>query len=214
MTVEETRRTDTRQVLIEAATEVFLKRGFSRATTREIAQTAGLAEGTIYRHFDDKYALFHEVVLARSGDTIEELARFPGRAGQGTVHDNLGDLLQLISRMAEHATSLMASMWADPEMARRFDAYVRERAPKGLEAGPLGLVAAYIRAEQALGRIRGDVTAEEAAAVVASVPFVSAMDRALSELLPRPGELPAPGRAAVDILAQGLVPQTGVPAGL
>jgi AcrR family transcriptional regulator len=212
MTADKDRKPDTRQLLIDAATEVFLKRGFSRATTKEIAKTAGLAEGTIYRHFDDKYALFHEVFLARSGETIEELARFPERAGKGTVRDNLDDLLRLIGSMAEHATSLTASMWADPEVAKSFEAYVRERAPGGLEAGPIGIVAAYIRAEQELGRIRSDVTAADAAAVVASVPFASAMDRALSDRLPTPGNFPAPGRAAVDILAQGLMPKTGLTA--
>ncbi len=156
---DESRKTDTRQVLIDAATEVFLKRGFSRATTKEIAQTAGLAEGTIYRHFDDKYALFHEVFLARSGETIEGLARFPERAGQRHRARQPGRSPAADRRMAEHATSLMASMWADPEVAERFEAYVKERAPKGLEAGPVGIVAAYIRAEQELGRIRGDVAA-------------------------------------------------------
>jgi AcrR family transcriptional regulator len=212
MPTEDTSKTDTRQVLIDAATEVFLKRGFSRATTKEIAQTAGLAEGTIYRHFDDKYALFHEVFLARSGETVEELARFSERAGQGTVRDNLDHLLRLIGRMAEHATSLMASMWADPEVAKRFEAYVRERAPRGLEAGPVGIVAAYIRAEQELGRIRGDVAADEAAAVVAALPFASAIDRALRDRLPTPGDFSAPRHVAVDILAQGLAPAAGASA--
>jgi AcrR family transcriptional regulator len=212
MSAAGSQKTDTRQVLIDAATEVFVKRGFARATTKEIAQTAGLAEGTIYRHFDDKYALFHEVFLARSGETVEELARFPERAGQGSVRDNLDDLLRLISSMAEHAASLMASMWADPEVARRFNIYVQERAPEGFEAGPVGIVAAYIRAEQELGRIRGDVTAADAAAVVASVPFASAMDRALRDHLPTPGDFSAPRRAAVDILAQGLAPSTDVSA--
>lgn len=209
MTADADRKPDTRQLLIDAATEVFIKRGFARATTKEIAHTAGLAEGTIYRHFDDKYALFHEVFLARSGETIEELARFPERAGQGTVRDNLEDLLRLVGSMAEHATSLMASMWADPEVAKSFEAYIKKRAPKGLEAGPVGIVAAYIRAEQERGRIRNDVAAEAAAAIVASVPFASAMDRALSDHLPAPGDFPAPGRVAADILAQGLAPRTG-----
>jgi AcrR family transcriptional regulator len=216
MPTEDTSKTDTRQVLIDAATEVFLKRGFSRATTKEIAQTAGLAEGTIYRHFDDKYALFHEVFLARSGETVEELARFSERAGQGTVRDNLDHLLRLIGRMAEHATSLMASMWADPEVAKRFEAYVRERAPRGLEAGPVGIVAAYIRAEQELGRIRRDVDATEAAAVVVSVPFAAGMERALSTHpvatgeFPVPDDFPIPAAGALDILARGLAPDPEV----
>ncbi|HZL81155.1 MAG TPA: helix-turn-helix domain-containing protein [Demequina sp.] len=212
MTADEARKTATRQALIDAAAQVFLERGFARATTREIARAAGVAEGTIYRHFDDKYALFHEVFLSRAGDTVEELARFPHRAGQSSVRDNLGQLLELIGRMVEHTTSLMASMWADPDVARRFEAYVRERAPKGLEAGPVAIVAAYLRAEQELGRIRDDVDAAEAAAVVASVPFANGMERALRERFPSPGDFPAPGRAALDILVQGLGPTMGVSA--
>ena len=92
-----------------------------------------MAEGTIYRHFDDKYALFHEIFLALAGDIVAELARFPERAGQGTVRDNLEHLLGPVGRLVEHTASLMASMWADPEVARSFAAYVQERAPEGLE---------------------------------------------------------------------------------
>ena len=202
-------KAETRQILIDAAAEVFLKRGFARATTKDIAQTAGLAEGTIYRHFEDKHALFHEVFLARVGETAEELGRFPERAGQGTVHDNLDDLLVLVGRMVEHASSLMASLWADPEVAASFEAYVREHAPKGLQGGPVAIVAAYVRAEQDLGRIRGDVDPAEAASVIASVPFASGLERALRARFPTPGEFPPAGRAAVEILAQGLLPPAG-----
>jgi len=144
------------------------KRGFARATTKEIAQTAGLAEGTIYRHFADKYALFHEIFLSLAGDIMAELARFPERAGQGTVRDNLEHLLGLVGPLVDHTASLMASMSADPEVARSFAVYVQQRAPDGLTFGPVAIVAEYIRAEQKLGRIRNDVDASEAAAVVAS----------------------------------------------
>jgi AcrR family transcriptional regulator len=203
-------KTDTRQVLIDAATEVFLKRGFARATTKEIAQTAGLAEGTIYRHFADKYALFHEVFLSLAGDILAELTGFPARAGRGTVRGNLEHLLQLIGRLVETTTSLMASMWADPEVARSFAAYVQERAPGGLEEGPVAIVAAYIRAEQRLGRVRHDVDAVEAAAVVVSIPFAASMERALSEFVPKLAEFPAPATGALDILARGLAPLAAV----
>ncbi len=56
----------TRQALMDAALAVFVERGFARATTREIARRAGLSEGTMYRHFTDKYELFHQVFLALS----------------------------------------------------------------------------------------------------------------------------------------------------
>jgi AcrR family transcriptional regulator len=178
---EPPRKTGTRQALIDAALEVFLRHGFARATTREIAQTAGVAEGTIYRHFADKYALFHEVFLSLTVEVVAELQRFRERAGTDTVRDNLEALFALVGGIQEQLSSLMASMWADPELARNIGARAREMAPEGfVPPSPVAMVAEYIRAEQQLGRIRGDVDATEAAAVVVSVPFAAGMDRALS----------------------------------
>ena len=37
-----------RTQILDAATSVFATRGFSRATIRDIARAAGLADGTIY----------------------------------------------------------------------------------------------------------------------------------------------------------------------
>ena len=74
------------------------------------------------------------------------------------------------------------------------------------------MVAEYIRAEQELGRIRSDVDATEAAAVVVSVPFAAGMERALSQHpsatgeFPAPDDFPIPAASALDILARGLAP--------
>lgn len=213
MTASAPRKTDTRQALIDAALEVFLRHGFARATTREIAQTAGVAEGTIYRHFADKHVLFSEVFRSLIADIADELRRLPERAGQDTVSDHLEYLFSLVGRMQEQLSSLMASMWADPELARKIGAHIREHAREGFEPpAPVAMVAEYIRAEQALGRIRGDVDATEAAAVVLSVPFASGMERALRTHMPAPGDFPAPGHfpvpaaGALDILVRGLAP--------
>jgi AcrR family transcriptional regulator len=216
MGAEPPRRSDTRQTLIDAALEVFLRHGFARATTREIAQTAGVAEGTIYRHFTDKYALFHEVFLSLTGEILAELQRFVERAGTDTVRDNLRTLFTLVGGVQERLSSLMASMWADPELAGHIGARARELAPEGLvPPSPVALVAEYIRAEQELGRIRRDVDATEAAAVVVSVPFAAGMERALSTHpaatgeFPAPDSFPTPAAGALDILARGLAPDAG-----
>jgi TetR/AcrR family transcriptional regulator, repressor of fatR-cypB operon len=47
----------TRQKLLRAALELFTTVGFRATTTPEIAARAGVAEGTIYRHFSGKEAL-------------------------------------------------------------------------------------------------------------------------------------------------------------
>ena len=131
MGTEPPRKTDTRQALIDAALAVFLQHGFARATTREIAQTAGVAEGTIYRHFADKYSLFHEVFLSLTVEVVAELQRFRERAGKGTVRNNLDVLFALVGSIQEQLSSLMASMWADPELAENIGARAREMAPEG-----------------------------------------------------------------------------------
>jgi AcrR family transcriptional regulator len=43
-----------RDAVCEAALELFAEKGIEATTTREIAERAGAAEGTLYRHFDGK----------------------------------------------------------------------------------------------------------------------------------------------------------------
>jgi AcrR family transcriptional regulator len=50
----------TRERLIAAALELFMRSGFLRTTTPMLAERAGVAEGTIYRHFKSKEALLNE----------------------------------------------------------------------------------------------------------------------------------------------------------
>jgi AcrR family transcriptional regulator len=57
----ERRRQQTRDVLVEAATEVFARRGYEGAALEEIAETAGFTRGAIYKHFAGKQELFEAV---------------------------------------------------------------------------------------------------------------------------------------------------------
>lgn len=43
--------------ILDAAATVFAQRGFHRATIRDVAKAAGVADGTIYTYFDNKTAL-------------------------------------------------------------------------------------------------------------------------------------------------------------
>jgi AcrR family transcriptional regulator len=51
-----------RAQILDAAAQVFAEKGFHRATTKEIAQTAGVSEGTIYNYFDSKDALLIDMM--------------------------------------------------------------------------------------------------------------------------------------------------------
>jgi AcrR family transcriptional regulator len=54
----------TRQKLLRAALELYTNAGYHGTTTPEIAARAGVAEGTIYRHFQGKEDLLNEVYRA------------------------------------------------------------------------------------------------------------------------------------------------------
>jgi AcrR family transcriptional regulator len=51
-----------RQAIVTAALEEFCVRGFAATRLDDVAARAGVAKGTIYLHFDDKEALFREIV--------------------------------------------------------------------------------------------------------------------------------------------------------
>jgi AcrR family transcriptional regulator len=52
-----------RQLLLQAAHDVFSEHGYARATTKEIAERAGVVEALLFRNFGSKAALFNEVVF-------------------------------------------------------------------------------------------------------------------------------------------------------
>lgn len=54
--------TDRRQQLLEAALEVFARKGFEGTTTKEVAAAAGVTEAIIFRHFPTKQALYTAVL--------------------------------------------------------------------------------------------------------------------------------------------------------
>ncbi|MDZ8133928.1 MAG: TetR/AcrR family transcriptional regulator [Nostoc sp. DedQUE04] len=51
----------TRTRILQAAQRLFASQGFDGTTTRDLAQTAGIAEGTLFRHFPNKKAILVEV---------------------------------------------------------------------------------------------------------------------------------------------------------
>ena len=67
----ERRRQQTRDVLVEAATEVFARRGYEGASLEEIAETAGFTRGAIYKHFAGKEELFFAVTDGANERVIE-----------------------------------------------------------------------------------------------------------------------------------------------
>lgn len=88
--------TPTRERLRAAALSLFVRKGVAETTTRELAALAGVAEGTIYRHYKSKEDLVRELFedhYFRFGSALDRIRR-------GTVGGLTARLAAMIAFMA------------------------------------------------------------------------------------------------------------------
>ena len=159
-----TPRGETHRRLVDAAERVLRNKGLTRATTKEIAREAGLAEGTLYLHFADKLDLIRAVQEKLLPPFIELLLQLPAKAGTGTLEANLTEVAERALLMYRDLLLVGSGLFADPELLERFRARMRE-----LGGGPhraYGAIVAYLRAEQALGRVAADADLVAAAVLL------------------------------------------------
>ena len=77
-----TRKTTTKQQLLEATLKLISEKGYLGATTREISRQAGVTELTLFRHFGTKERLFEELLnsytfLPRLKEILPALDQLP-----------------------------------------------------------------------------------------------------------------------------------------
>jgi AcrR family transcriptional regulator len=160
----------TRARLIEATRSVVREVGYPHASTRAIAVAAGVAEGTIYRHFPDKASLFFAAVLESNAPIVAWVATLPARAGEGTVEGNLTDACVRLAGLQDQIIPLELAIAVDPELAAQ-RRRVMASAGGSLPPGPPEAIAAYLAEEQRLGRVRADVDPREAAVLILAALF-------------------------------------------
>ncbi len=191
----------TRARLIEATRSVVAELGYAHASTRAIAQAAGVAEGTIYRHFPDKASLFFAAVLEANAAVVSWVTTLPARAGQDTVESNLADAAIRLAQLRDQILPLEVALAADPDLAAQRRRAMADAGPS-LPPGPPEAVAAYLAAEQRLGRVRADVDPHEAATVILGMLF------ALGTMPAIGGQDLSPERiaSAIRLLVHGIAP--------
>ena len=153
-----------RETIVDAAIRVFARTSYRAAGTAEIAREAGIAEPTIYRHFDSKRELYL-AALARCGDIVrDEFARIAGATPEAHV------ALEAMGQWYAHA------METDPEylrlrlraLAETDDEDVRATVHETY-AGILATITEVIRRGQAQGCINREITPEGGAWLFMSI---------------------------------------------
>jgi AcrR family transcriptional regulator len=155
---------ETRDQILDAAASVIRTLGLVRATTKEIAQAAGLSEAALYRHFADKAELFLCVIGERVPQLIAVLKDLPANAGQRTVRANLEEVARVAIPFFEQTLPIAASLFAEPELLARHQEQLRLKNMGPHRANEL--LAGYLRAEQRLGRINQRIDPDAVAALV------------------------------------------------
>jgi len=145
------RRSDKRELITEAAVEVFAERGFRQARVSDIARRAGVADGTIYLYFKNKedllLSIFEEkmdyllsglrIALAETEDPAERVRHF-ARFHFRQVQENrsAAEVLQVELRLSHK--------------------FLKEYRPEKLWAY-LGIFGQIVREGQAKGVFRADI---------------------------------------------------------
>lgn len=97
----ESRSARKHRAIMEAATTMFLSRGYLGTSMDEIAAMAAVSKRTVYHHFAEKERLFTEIVLAAT-DQVDELVQL--------VSGSLNDTQDVATDLNELARQLLSAL--------------------------------------------------------------------------------------------------------
>ena len=64
-TLAQRHKIETRQLILDAAYQVFSEKGYGQATVDDIIAVCGVSKGALYHHFASKQELFRALLEAR-----------------------------------------------------------------------------------------------------------------------------------------------------
>lgn len=120
---ESQRSAETKQKLLEAASEVFVDQGFRSARVRDICQRAGANVAAVNYHFGDKKGLYEAVLryafFSLTGDDPTEWVGATDGGPEQGIHALVQSLLSQLLREGKSTTyaKLVAREMADPTEA-------------------------------------------------------------------------------------------------
>src|ERR1700761_4027935 len=147
-------KAERRQQILNVARDVFARRGYHAAKIDDIVAAAGVARGTFYLYFQDKRAIFEEIVdrtIARLGMAIVRVnPHDETHSVAAQLRDNIRRIVKVL--LEDRATTkilLSDALGVDPAFDRKLLSFYDEMA---------GLLERSLRDGQELGVVsNGDV---------------------------------------------------------
>ncbi|HEY2408346.1 MAG TPA: TetR/AcrR family transcriptional regulator [Polyangiaceae bacterium] len=143
-------KTERRQQILSVAREVFAKRGYHQTTIDDIVAQAGVARGTFYLYFEDKRAVFSDLIDRFAGQISMAITRIvtddPARPVVDQVRENARAIIATC--LADRATTKILftdAVGIDPAFDRKlatfYDTVVQLLTESLKDGQALGIVA-------------------------------------------------------------------------
>jgi AcrR family transcriptional regulator len=108
----EARRAEVRGRIVRAALELVRRGGYRQASVAAVAAGAGVATGTVYRHFPSKAELFAEVFRSASQHEVDAVAA--AMAGPEPAAERIAAAVETFARRALRGPRLAWALLAEP----------------------------------------------------------------------------------------------------
>ena len=164
-----------REAILAATVDLLRERGAAKFTTREVAKRAGVSEGSIFYHFNDRFGLLIAVIT----EGLSVLKVFPDPS-ETDMPGMLEGYSLTIEQLVTNGLVVLLAAQSDPELRTALAAFVTENRigpRRGIET-----VAAYLAEGQKAGVVRADVDPTAVAfMLVGSVFYTVALPELFSE---------------------------------
>jgi AcrR family transcriptional regulator len=187
------------QRIVAAAVAVMRDRGVTNATTKEIAREAGVSEGSLYNHFENKTALFGAAFAHVTSGVRAAMQDLFANLGRATVQENLARFASAAICFYGELLPMTGSVLANPDVLGWLQ---RTGRSSGLTQGHAALER-YLAAEQQAGRL----SSRAEPAFIAGCLLGACQHRAFATLVAGVGTAGAPPGLEVDVddYAAGIV---------
>ncbi|MCW2799196.1 MAG: regulatory protein TetR [Aeromicrobium sp.] len=141
-----------REEILKATLDVLRERGIARLTTREVAERAGVSEGSIFYHFVDRPGLL-KAVFENSLDGMKNLTS--AAYASNDIRTTLNTFAKVIADFLDSGLDVLIAAQADAELRGVVVDFL-----VGNDYGPhrgIAGIGHYLAEQQAAGVIRSDI---------------------------------------------------------